>query len=427
MALLRQIKKEIRLSLSSNKLALIAILSIATYIITPVFYVKMYAMGFLFIFTLFFFNTYSRYWDISLKSMWVCGILYSSICFLYKICGISSAKIGYCLDPTLFFLMISIFEIIESSLNTSQIKVLFHAICLVIAFNITDGIIISSSFANGIMYQQLAEALEEEGVTGLNLGGSHFVNMVAFYINVVVFSFFKSNNKLEKCLFLLYTLISLWFLVSCTFKASTIMIAALSIIGQYIAHIGKGRIRSLIIVAVICFSVLYFLLDDLIYYIISISGSDRLATRLLVLVSSGSDSAGGISTLESREGLWQVSLETWTKSIPNFFFGIGDHAWNAFSSTALSGIGNHSDLLDSFARYGIIGGSLVIAFIVHYYKHFRDKYLAFYKYEIIVFVLAVVLMGLTKKFLVGESAVIILILFPLCLSYHKNKIYEHIG
>ncbi len=70
------------------------------------------------------------------------------------------------------------------------------------------------------------------------------------------------------------------------------------------------------------------------------------------LQTSNIEEAGG--SLTSRFDLAMLSLQTFTSSPRNFLFGVGDQGMDITVLDLL--VGNHSQILDTFARYGIFGG-----------------------------------------------------------------------
>ena len=119
----------------------------------------------------------------------------------------------------------------------------------------------------------------------------------------------------------------------------------------------------------------------------------------------------------SRGELWQVSVKSWLSSFLSFLFGIGDHRWNDFTTTADSGIGNHSDLLDVLGRYGITGALILYSSIKKYYDYLQERFDSFFKFEVISFIILLLAIGFTKRFITAQQGIVIFILFPLALRY----------
>lgn len=399
---------------SKNFVLIAAILVLSGLTVTPILYVKKYLMG---LWIAFFLITigYLSNSNTRLKQIGLLGIAFISICAIYKFMGISSASLAYCINPLVYFGPIVALIIIEKCDNEKQIRFLFHFISLTIALNILDSIRIVQSFGYDLVYQQLSEMLEEEGETNLNLGGSLFVTMIVFYVDVMFLAFLQSKKLFEKVLFLLYVAIGFYFIVFISLKASAMILMFLSMLLMFIANRGGRNIERKFFLFAFFGATIFVFRDSIINLLISVIDSDRITTRLIVFAST--ETINESSTLMSREGLWLVSLQTWLNSFGNFLFGIGDHNFVDFSSTAASGVGNHADLLDVFARYGIIGAIIFYSSIKIYYDYLQKRYGMPYRMVIIAFFVLLLLMGYTKKFLAGEPAIIIFILFPLSLKY----------
>lgn len=409
-----------RKTFSKGFFLILLIFTLSFITVTPAFFIAKYMMVLWAIFFLFSIRFFQKS-NIKLRKIGLLALTFLFICVSYKIIGLSSAVLGYCItNPFVYFAPLMAMVIIESCDNDSQIRFLFHFISLTIALNVLDSIRLTYMLGiENIAYQQLAEVVaEREGIGGLNLGGSSFVNMIVFYTCVMFFSFLKTSNKTEKILFLLYSGVGTYFILMCSLKASAVVLLLVSLFIQYSAHKGNLRIGRMVVLFVLLIGLFVVLRDAIVNSLISIIGSERISQRLMAFVSYGSDETG---TLAGRESLWIVSLQSWLRNPLTFVFGIGEHAWNDFSTTAASGVGNHSDLFDVLARYGLVGGMVLYSSIKIYYDYLREKYGSLYKLEIFAFLILVILMGLTKKFIAGEPAIIIFILFPLCL---KNFVQE---
>lgn len=399
---------------SKNFLLILAVLVLAVMTVTPIWYVKKYLMALwivLFVITL----GYISNSNIKLKRLGVLGLAFIAICTFYKLIGVSSASLAYCLTPLVYFGPVVALIIVEKCDNENQVRFLFHFISLAIAINILDSIRITQSYGYDLVYQQLSEMLEEQGETNLNLGGSLFVNMVVFYVDVMFLAFLKSRRVIEKALFLLYFGIGFYFIFFISLKASAIMLMLLSVLLLYIASRSGKNIGRIFFLSAFFGMVLVLFRDAIINFLISAIDSERITSRLIVFASTDNVTESG--TLMSRESLWQVSFKTWFGGIGNFIFGVGDHNFVDFVDTASTGVGNHSDLLDVFARYGLVGGVILYASIKVYYGYLKQVYGGTFKWEIVAFFILIILMGLTKKFVAGEPGIIIFILFPLCLRY----------
>lgn len=413
--------KSIKRSGIDNNFAIIfAIFALALLTITPILYVKKYMMVLWMLFLLFTFNYFKKA-DKKIQKEGILGFLFVFLCLLYKIFGVSSADLAYCIvEPFVYFAPIIALGIIDNCENERYLKFLLHSISIAIAINIIDSIRISHEIGlMNLAYQQLAGVLEEQGESGLNLGGTLFVNMIVFYANIMFIAFLKSKKIIEKILFLLYLVVSAYFIIFCSMKASAIFLLLASLLLQYIASKSKRNFGKILLLTIFFVGLIFLLRDYIINLLVFVIDNDRITERLMVFTST--ESVSDSNTLMSREDLWLVSLKSWLRDPITFIFGIGDHNWEEFSSTAASGVGNHSDLLDVLARYGLIGGTILYSSIKVYYDYLKKEFGNYFKWEIISFFIILIAMGLTKKFMGGEQAIAIFILLPLCFKYFSGE------
>lgn len=406
-----------RKTFSSNFISILVILILSVVTITPKFYFGSgaYVMISWMFFSVFEFLRYNRF-NNKLKNLFILGIVFVLICAVYKIIGVSSASIEYCTArPFLYFAPVMALMIIDSCDNDQQIRFLFHFLALAIAINIADNIRLSNEFGlENIAFQNLSGLLREEGYEGLNLGGSMFVNMTVFYSGVMFFAFLNSDKGVEKNLFLSYFVISISFVVFFSFKASAVLLVLLSLMLMYISYRSMEKVKTILILTAFIGVILYLFWNSIINFLIDIIGSDRITQRLISLTTEADVQD---STLTGRANLWNVSLQSWLSSVSSFFFGIGDHNWNDFVSTADSGIGAHSDLLDVLGRYGIFGALILYSSIIIFYNYLQQQFGSTFKWEIVSFFILLLLMGLTKKIIASEPPIVIFILFPLSLKF----------
>ncbi|MBQ9236370.1 MAG: hypothetical protein IJ183_00435 [Prevotella sp.] len=410
-----------RRTFSSNYIPILVILILSVITITPKFYFGSgaYVMISWMLFSLFVINIYNSI-NLKLRNLFILGVIFVLICAVYKIIGVSSASIEYCTArPFLYFAPVMALMIIDRCDNDQQIRFLFHFLALAIAINIADNIRLSNEFGlENVAFQNLYGLLREEGYEGLNLGGSMFVNMTVFYTCIMFFAFLNSKKGEGKYLFLLYFVISISFVLFFSIKASVVLLVLLSLILMYISYRSEENVKTILFLTTIAGGIIFLFRDSIISFLIDIIGSDRITQRLISLTTEADVQD---STLTGRANLWNVSLQSWLSSVSSFFFGIGDHNWNDFVSTADSGIGSHSDLLDVLGRYGIMGACILYSSIKVFYNYLQKKYGSAFKWEIFSFFVLMILMGLSKKFIAPEPPIVIFILFPLALRCFSKQ------
>ena len=138
---------------------------------------------------------------------------------------------------------------------------------------------------------------------------------------------------------------------------------------------------------------------------------------MLSLLQSGSMEATG-GSLAFRYNLILTSLGTFTSSLGAFVLGVGDHRVSVHSADLL--IGNHSQLLDTFARYGVVGGACFVWLLAHLKKGMcrisrlpAGTLLRTQMLVLFVFFLLRTLLGTT---LIGSVAAQLFVTIPLTVS-----------
>lgn len=118
----------------------------------------------------------------------------------------------------------------------------------------------------------------------------------------------------------------------------------------------KSTLRFIVILSFIILflyqsGVIFSLLD----YVANSISTDRIAIRINALnyYLQYGDAVGAGSSMATRSELMHRSLNTFSDSYVNVLFGVGDHRGIG------SPVGNHSEILDVLARYGIIGFTIV--------------------------------------------------------------------
>ncbi|HPE95491.1 MAG TPA: hypothetical protein PLT66_05445, partial [Bacillota bacterium] len=125
----------------------------------------------------------------------------------------------------------------------------------------------------------------------------------------------------------------------------------------------SNRFQWKIIMFAVSFIFILFLwvnLKNILVYLYDIATGNNIKIKLSMLINT-IDSQNGITSLE-RSQLYLTSIKTFFSGISNFIFGVGYNA-------PVDLIGGHSQLFDTFGRYGIIGGCAWIMTIIPAMKH----------------------------------------------------------
>lgn len=415
--------KRTKLGLSKNVLLVFLIILISLCHLTPLVYenYKPVTIALWLLAIVYFVGAGKSRASSELKKMCVWGAIYITIGLIYSVFGISDDKIIRNMLFSLFVFPMFLLTLMDCKLVIYNAKLLFHVIALITAVNIIDNIRLSYIYPYIALMSE--EALAEQGLSGLNAGGSPFIAMSVFYLAIIMIAFFNSTVKGERIVFLIYASIATWFVVFCSYKASSIIFAILTVSAMIIFDKVKNVKKAFVVLVIT--GLLFVLLKDLIIYaIVNVIDDSRVGGRLLVFADDDLGKAHD-NSLNSRMDLWQVSLNTWIASPVNFLFGIGDHYRSATASTAGSGIGNHSDFFDVLARYGLIGGLVLFNIFKVYFNYIKRMVSGRLYLKVLIFFALIIVFGFTKKIILPSISIMIFILFPLCLyNINSNERYR---
>ena len=341
--------------------------------------------------------------------------LYFFICVFYKLLGVSSASLGVIIHHLFFFFLILVMFLLPT-LTQRQKAWILYGILIIVSLDILDNIRLC--LIHPELYYLVNRDKDPLGVN-LNIGSSKFYNAVFFFFTICFLGYLNCKNKIQKYLILGCVVISSVFIFLFCVKAAVILFTCLSGVLLYLAKRAKNP-RKFVYFILIPFLLVYYVLNsysDFIIELISNSfSSDRLIQRLVLLIDSDSSET---TTLEARENLWLISVDTWFDNFSNFLVGIGDHRanWDAGQNAADIGIGQHSDFLDSLARYGLIGLFLLVQILYCSFKYILSIYDKEYRLQLLVVFLLFILFGLTKGVFQADIGFILYVFLPLMAPF----------
>lgn len=357
----------------------------------------------------------------------ICVYLYICVCIIYRLLEISDASFGEILKHILFFIPILLMLLLSDKLTERQSRWIFWIIIVVVLINIVDNIRLC--LLHPELYVKVnrgmlaAETMDER----INIGGSQFYNAIYFFITVCFFCFLNCSRKAVRYLILGSVILSSVFIFAFCLKASVIVFTCMTIVLLFFAKRASSiRKFAMLIVAPALIAYVFVSLyeDFIIELIFNTFSSDRLAQRLALLIDSDSaEAAKGASTVNARENLWMLSVNTWLDNPINFIFGIGDHRanWMAGERAAETGIGQHSAFFDSLARYGLIGFFLLIAIFKVSFTYLKSLFDKEYHLQILVIILLFVLFGFTKGVFTLAIGCALFLLLPLSTCFVNKK------
>lgn len=341
-------------------------------------------------------------------------LFYIILVFLYRAFGISDINWGATIKNTLFFMTILLMPF-TSSFSYKQSKWLVLMILTIVVINIFDNIRLC------LMHPEIFVAVnrdfmidEIEGVG--NIGGSGWYNSICFFFMVCFFGFLSCKKKIKNVM-LVSSIVSGLFVIAFCLKASVIVFAVLSAILLVIAKKIKSLSRFLFIGAFIAIFAYLFvaLFADVITDFLLSTVERRLASRMIVFVDPESMEANsGVATMEARGQLWIVSIKTWLSNPINFLFGVGDHHGE------YDVLGNHSDLFDTFGRYGLFGAFLIFNILRLSSKYVLSLFDKEDRLQILSMFMILLLFGFTKGIFLHAIGCSLFLILPL-LSNIKMK------
>lgn len=335
----------------------------------------------------------------------------------YRILGISDDSWGNSMHEYFFFCSYIITILLVAFSSEKQIKWAYWLFVLIMAINIADNIALS------IMFPQLREysaSFDEDTLASLNAGNSSFYTFSLFYFNVLFFVFLNTSRKGIKLISLFFSTLAAVFIIGYCNKGSTVVYLFLSLFFQYFMRKAKSEKKFIITAVFLTFFGLIIVKvfnNELIQLINAVIPSERLSTRLITLINPHSSYANE-DAMTGRSDLYLLSLKTWIDSPKNFLFGVGDirDTTEAFSL----GVGQHADLLDTLARYGVVGGFLVISILIIFFKNIISFFDGSYRSQLLLIVGIFIINGCTKAVLMPEVGAALFILLPLS-SHLVNK------
>lgn len=229
-------------------------------------------------------------------------------------------------------------------------------------------------------------------------------------------------------LFAVFVLALCLFLNIIILQRSTNVIFTMAEIGLILIFVIKRKsviaALSVIIIGFVIYASSSEALIGIVKWLAEVSPSERMAYRFdeIAFALSFEDITAGGGSMAARSDLMNISWNTFTSGIGHIIFGAGDHPTNH------SIIGDHSFFVDTLARYGIIGGFLVLVYFKKQYQiimSFLDKKRdwALYMQCAVVFVFYV-FRNYYGSLAFGLTNLLILFYFPLLFQYilfYSNK------
>lgn len=335
----------------------------------------------------------------------------------YRFIGISDAGWSRYILKFGFFLPVLIMLTLPDRLSDSSIKRLWWLISIATVANILYNIYLGILYPS-INTEEVQEMMDEDVLSNLNLGRSPYYTYSMFFLGVCFFVFLNCKQKIERIFMMICSIVAAVYILWFCFKASVVVFTLLLAAMIYFASKTKKPSKFVVvggIIGAVALLLVTQLSDELVRAVISISPDERLTGRLVTLIDSQNSEAYD-ATLKGREDLALLSVQTWLSSPINFLFGIGDH-FVVGQSAISTGIGQHAELLDGLAQYGIVGMAFFAVLYINSIRYVCSKFKREKHLQIMVIFFVHILCGFAKSIFLPGIGLALFILLPLSSCY----------
>ncbi len=261
----------------------------------------------------------------------------------------------------------------------------------------------------------------DSSLLSASLAGAPFTSMLMLYIGACLIWFLHDKNVFTRVI-LLISIISSFYAIAFILERASNTLLVIGLIAIIIfCNNKKGKNEIIIfVIAIITLVILLYsgVITRLLISLANMTGSERLINRINSIIeyaSYGNWDAGGQSAVD-RINLIGRSFNTWTSSIKNFLIGAGDHRKNNYI------IGNHGVLIDTCARYGLIGFSLLFAGFTRQMqgccKRISDNSI---KRQVVCIFVIYILRGIIGNILEAGMVLQLFFYLPMIIEHCENK------
>lgn len=207
-----------------------------------------------------------------------------------------------------------------------------------------------------------------------NVWGTDYIQNVVLLVGVwfiCCFICYKKRKVLSYASwYLIFVCMCIYMLV--TARTTSILLFALMFVFLYFLFMKNKKIRLLemCLLTFIAILTLFFMKDVMLLMARLTSFNAHVSDAFMALAHAGADNFTDESSLSIRFNLYLMSINTFMNSWKNVLLGVGYHS---MENTLEYGIGNHSQIVDDIARYGLGGGLLMVTFCISYIGYLRKK------------------------------------------------------
>lgn len=334
-----------------------------------------------------------------------CAILYFLIAIAYKLLGISSAGFGNDMHTLLYF---AFFLTINSVLNMDRRQMKF-TLCVVIL------VMLVQMLSNTLDLQRYGNAYfqvfsDSENMGKSNVSSTVYTCAIMLMAGILLLAIMNDKSRKRRRVWIvLFVICNLFNLM--VMQRTIILILSVIMYALLIIFNSKNSFitNMLIVIAAVLGILTVRNFDIVLSYIGNLINSERITTRLNQIIWAMDQ--GDIFSSTQRFVLIGNSINTWKSSIRILLIGTGDH----IASNNI--IGNHSQLIDTLAQYGVVGA------LLFYYSIYSSLSLLIQKLpikrgtniyrQVIVICIVFVVRGFIGRILHSQTAVRLFVVLPI--------------
>lgn len=347
-------------------------------------------------------------------------LLITVMLFLYKCLEVSSCEWGNIYNQISFLLSIYYFLFIEKELTYRQKRFLVIYFFTLTLYLIGDNIRLYSIYGLAELNSDIEYELIET-----NYGGTTFNTVCFVFFTSCYFVFLNTKEKIKKILSICACLFSFYYIFYCGARGTVVILTLFVItILPLIKKLEKNKRAKPILLSISLLFLLLLLIDYtfILDFFISIS-PERLAKRFIDIRTTTQE---GLSedSFSGRYALYGVSLNSFLNGFDTFLFGIGDHrgSVSGLFTYQEAGVGGHSEILDTCARFGLLG---IVLFSCYFKLAFKKFYSLFKdsvrKEQVKYIIIGLVMCFFVKSILHPNIGFAIFVFLPLSFMLINKK------
>lgn len=391
--------------------------------VTPFLQLNVSPIGIIMCVTIFIGIKILSYGTISTQQVFM--LVWFAFILLYRIMGFSTAAFGnyYMLFITFWFIFPLQYYL--EYMDLKQKKFIINYTFIVILLN---GIY--NLFLNFWHRDISAEINFTRKFDKYNVWGTDSIQNVVLLVGAWFICYYVSYQK-RKLLsrgfyYILFVCICLYLFI--TSRMTSVLLFGMACVLFHWMFV-KSRAKKwgeMFLFAFIAVTVLFFMRDIMLLLANLTSFSEHISNTFNAMANIGIESFDDVSSLSVRVELYSMSINTFAENWKNLLVGVGYHS---MENTLENGIGNHSQILDDMARYGLWGITLQIMLWASYLVYIKenvlrkinDKRLIYSLYIIYVLFVIMSILNNTYKPMTG---LILFFVYPLLISIKGEDLNE---